>query len=146
MPDLDALLTEADEHVASVVNSFAEGSFMRGRILAGEGADQRLALVVRLAAALRSVRVPVAEEPEQGLGCYCVNYCECPKPAPVTEEWEYGIYDPSSNEVDECGPGPISRDQFTGIDWERTGESIVRRRPAGPWEPVPSPGTTTEEE
>lgn len=55
-------------------------------------------------------------------------------------EWEYGVYDPATNEVDECGPGPVTRDSFTGIDWEATGEFIVHRRPAGSWLPVEENG------
>jgi hypothetical protein len=51
-------------------------------------------------------------------------------------DWEYGVYDPATNDVDECGPGPVTRDSFTGIDWDVTGEFIVRRRPAGPWLPA----------
>lgn len=53
------------------------------------------------------------------------------------EEWEYGVFDPRYNEVDPCGSGPVpKRSDFTGINWDETGEYIVRRRIAGPWQEV----------
>ena len=55
-------------------------------------------------------------------------------------EWEYGVYDPSSNEVDPCGTEPVTRESFTGIRWEETGEHIVKRRAPGPWLPVDENG------
>jgi len=137
MSDLDALLTEADEHVASIVNSFAEGSFMRGRILAGEGADQRLSLVVRLAAALRSVQVPVTEEWE-------IQW------APVAadgQEWALRVeVDCDELIAEHADPTHWVNQPHNDDIYPVVGKRAYRRRPAGPWEPVPSPGTTTEEE
>lgn len=51
--------------------------------------------------------------------------------------WEYGIHDPETGEVDPAGDEPIAKEDFSGIDWEATGERIVRRRKAGPWELFP---------
>ncbi|QEA30405.1 hypothetical protein FGL91_18740 [Microbacterium sp. CBA3102] len=60
----------------------------------------------------------------------------------VTEEpdWEYGIYDPATNDVDTCGTDRVTHESFTGVRWEETGEYIVRRRVAGPWLPVQQEG------
>lgn len=51
-------------------------------------------------------------------------------------EREYGLYDPATNDVDGCGTDPVTRESFTGVDWDATGEYIVHRRVAGPWVPV----------
>ena len=57
-------------------------------------------------------------------------------PQLAEEQWEYGIYDPSTNYVEAVGDGPVTKADFTGIKWEMTGEHIVRRRRAGEWEEV----------
>lgn len=68
---------------------------------------------------------------------------------PETEEWEYGVeyrpgyeeFESYSREHHERQVGNIRRGRGVYADTAR----VIRRRPAGPWEPVPSADITEEE-
>jgi len=51
-------------------------------------------------------------------------------------EWEYGVHDARYDSVDECGDKPVTRASFQPP--LASDETVVRRRKAGPWSPVPT--------
>lgn len=59
------------------------------------------------------------------------------------QEWEYSVHLPSGSVVPiPCRSSEVAKKRATG--W--IGSSVVRRRPAGPWEPLPEDTNQTEGE
>ncbi len=136
MSDIDALLTEAEE---------AKGSaYIRG-------------LLDRLAAALRSVQVPVTEAGERptsegGVWGSYVDYVKRLETFALRSFQESTIYEAVIDQaecdmldrlIDRYFQGEKNRHNLgdSTISWLRAQPEYARRYP----QPLPSPGTTTEE-
>jgi len=104
--DVAALIAESRAHIANTVDGLPQGSTSEA-IRRGEGADPRIALVVKLTAALESL----SQTPE--------------------EQWEYAVIleDPNEHWIK---PESVAR-EWVRLAPRNT---LVRRRPAGDWLPV----------
>jgi hypothetical protein len=143
MPDFDALLTEAEEPLIESLRvamlGTTDGGFIEpdSDIPAGEMFRLAAEWVSDHLAALRSVQVPVTEEWE-------IQW------APVAadgQEWALRVeVDCDELIAEHADPTHWVNQPHNDDIYPVVGKRAYRRRPAGPWEPLPSPGTTTEEE
>lgn len=135
MPDLDALLTEAEAELLAWCTG--ERSWINEMMNAEPGFENRpqtLALIeARDADAIRAAR-------ERVEGLRALRSVQ----VPVTEEWEYGVTRDPGSAYSEYTAGTEAEVREYAAN--RPHLYAARRRKAGPWEPLPSPGTTTEEE
>lgn len=109
------LIAEATAHINHTLSGIGrEGSAVRAAWAAGEGSDDRFALLVKLRTALEAA-------------------------LPGDDDWEYG-----TAHANEPGEGALDVNRRAAVlrrdAWNRSTGTLtsllVRRRPAGPWEPV----------
>lgn len=140
------LIAKATAHIEHTLSSIGkEGSAVRAAWAAGEGSDDRFALLVKLRNALEAERHHIQSlakwvgvpDSASSLEIACEVSTALEAVLPGDDDWEYALQAEGDDEPwSDCyETRELLAENLDGLA-AREDERLVRRRPAGPWEPV----------